>query len=119
MMTTVRLKDVHPRLPELSLDRLPIFLRFVISDDDPKTLDALNEVEDYPRNGEVLIPARMDGEVGRMHVCRRGPGQRCEWKQWAEYKPVECPLTQEQLADYGQWCAWVDFEVAKEKEKRS
>ena len=116
-MTRVTLKDAGPTLPPLNIGRVPIYLRFTITNDDPKTLDCLNEEDDQAFKGEVIIPAKMDGRVGAMHVDGTRNGRRFgEWHKFATYKPIECPLTQEQLADKEAWGQWVDAEVAKEKE---
>ena len=113
MLTRITLEDAGP-IPPLDIGRVPIFLRFVITGSDPATFDCLNETDDYPRKGETIIPARMDGGIGWVHYCRRGPGKKSGREQYATYRPIDCPLTQDQLADREQWAQWVDSQVKKE-----
>ena len=116
-MTDVTLR-IGRNTKTLQLDRMCIFLRFVVKGNDWTTLDALNEVGDKATPGETIIPAKIDGNIGTMHIDRTVDGKHVgEWRQYASYLPVECPLTQEQLADYDQWAAWCDTQSLTESAK--
>jgi hypothetical protein len=112
-MTTVCLSGfIHCRYIEL--DRMCIYLRFTIRGTDGNTLDALNEISDTVEAGEYIIPAKIDGRIGTMHIDGVRDGRRfAEWKTFATYKPIDCPLTQEQLADNEQWAVWCDSQAEK------
>lgn len=65
---TVFLLGFLPKTRGLQLERLATFMRFVVQGTDGQTLDALDEVDDTVRPGETIIPARIDGEIGVVHV---------------------------------------------------
>ena len=101
----------------LRLDRMCVYLRFVVTGSNWSTLDALNEVGDKAEPGETIIPAKIDGQIGTMFIDGMRDGKRFgERRQFASYIPVECPLTQKQLADNNQWAAWCDSQAKKEHE---
>jgi hypothetical protein len=89
----------------LNLSRIPVYLRFVVQGDDWGTLDALDLLEDHAAPGETIIAAKWQSE-SRGLACSRGKGGGCRPFSTTIYEPVECPLSQEQLADNAQWTQW-------------
>ena len=112
-MTNATLQLGTSRGP-LNLDRTPIYLRFVVTGGDFNTLDALDQLDDHARKGETIIPAKMDGGVGWIHLCCSRNGRRYgERRQFCDYRPVECELTQEQLANNEDWTKWCMAQAGK------
>jgi hypothetical protein len=116
MTVLVTLRGVFVNPLTVHLERTPIYLRFVYRDDEPGKLDALDQLDDQAQPGETIIAAKMDGGPGWIHVDGTRAGRRYgETRHFADYLPLRCQLTQEQLADNEQWGQWVDAEVAKVK----
>lgn len=85
----------------LALRRAPLLLRVVR--DQAGEFDALDQLEDEPREGEAITVYRRIGEAARVHLkMRKGSG----WYQLAEYRvlPVQ-PLDQVARRREG-WQAW-------------
>jgi hypothetical protein len=115
---TVSLVGFGLKTRPLQLSRLATYLRFVIQGTDGQTLDALDQVDDKVEPGETIIPAKIDGDIGVVHVDGTRDAKRFgEWRQYANYRVVPCELTQEQLADFGQWSDWCYKQAGMTKEK--
>lgn len=106
--TLVRLRYAG-RGRSIRLARVPLFLRFVLTGTDWATLDALDQLDDQVRPGEHVIPARRVDRQ-RIHIDKRTLDGRhvAEWHDTAEYEPVDCCLTQAQLADATAWREWCE-----------
>lgn len=89
----------------LSLYRTPKYLRFVMAGADWDTLDALDQLDDTPREGEQVMAAAL-GKRGSVHVCRRGKGQKSSWHRTATYHLLPEQPSQEVLRNTAQWQAW-------------
>ncbi len=111
MSTIVHLKLGSLRGP-LSLERAPKYLRFVLQGSKWETLDALDQPDDAPADGEKCYAA-IQVDSSNVHVDGYRNGKRFgEWHKTATYKLVEDQPTQEQMADYEQWKAWCMDQMA-------
>jgi hypothetical protein len=112
--TQVSLKLGTLRGP-LTLKRVPRFLRFVVTGTDWTTLDALDQLDDTPREGEHVIAAEKRDESS-VHLDGYKNGRRCGWwERTATYEPVPDPPPQDVLRDTAKWQAWCVERLAKEK----
>lgn len=99
----------------LTLRRVPKYLRLVVRGSDWATLDALDQLDDAPREGEYVIAARKRDESS-VHLDGYKDGRRCGWwVRTATYEPVADSPPQDVLRDTEQWRAWCVAEQAKEK----
>lgn len=90
----------------LSLRRCPKYLRFVITGTDWKTLDALDQLDDEPRDGEYLIAAVKSSE-GSVHLDGTRNGRRFgEWHRTATYETMPDQPSQETMRDRAEWQKW-------------
>lgn len=99
----------------LHLERAPIYLQFVVVGDDWDTLDALDQPEDRPRDGERIIAAKR-GPIGTVHLDRTVNGRRVgEWLSHATYKIIDPQPADDILRDLEAWRAWAtaDYERTK------
>jgi hypothetical protein len=97
----------------MNLRRAPVFLRVVEVIEQMGTFDALDQLEDEPREGERVHVYRMlAGTRGSAFVCGRGSGAsgHYEWGIYAHLADVDG----EQLRDTAAWRAWVEAQVAAE-----
>lgn len=115
-LTTVTLSAAVARgtgFRALSLKRVPRFLRFVFHPK-AKTWDALDQLDDEPREGETVFAARL-ADSGSMHVDGYRNGKRFgEWYKTATYELVEPQPDQSTLRDRGAWQKWATEQNAKE-----
>lgn len=87
----------------LSLERAPLYLRFVIRGSDWKTLDALDQPDDSPRDGEAIYAA-VKVDVSRVHIDRVCNGRRVgEWRTMAVYELLPDQPPQSVMADWSRW----------------
>lgn len=105
---TVYLKIGRLRGP-LVLRRTPKYLRFVITGSDWKTLDALDMLDDAPRDGETVIAAvKVDESSVHYDYTEKATGRRRgTWERTATYKAVTDRPSRETLRDTTMWQAWV------------
>lgn len=92
----------------LDLKRAPKYLRVAI--DAKGEVDALDQLDDTPRDDETLHAYRMVGQPTRYHVCR-SPRKLSGWHNQAEYEMVDEQPQDEVLRDtqrWQQWAAWHD-----------
>jgi len=95
----------------LALRRAPIFLRVVI--DTGGKVDALDQLDDTPKQSESIHVYHRQGSTGVVFACRRfyrPPSQRspgCICSQVAEYRLHEHQPTDDIARDAHHWRAWV------------
>jgi hypothetical protein len=100
--------------PTLHLKRTPLYLRFVYSGRDCKTLDALDQLDDEAKDSEDIIVARCVRH-GNVHVDRTVNGRRVgEWFTQAEYEPIEPQPQRNDVALKDDWAKWVAAYHAKQ-----
>lgn len=99
----------------LELRRAPTFLRVVR---DPtyasaackrgrSEWDALDQLDDAPRPGEVLLAYRKVGDEGSMHLLGTRNGRRFgRWIVRATYRLCEAQPDDSVMRDTGRWRAW-------------
>jgi len=73
----VRFLDGPSKATQLELERTPIYLRVVI--DSKGAVDALDQLDDVAQDDERIYVYKA---ANRVHVCRRGKGQRSGWEEW-------------------------------------
>lgn len=106
MNTIVHLKLGTLRGP-LSLERAPKYLRFVMQGSKWDTLDALDQPDDAPREGEKCYAA-LQIDSSNVHFDGYRNGKRFgEWRKTATYKLCDDQPAQEVMADWEQWKSWV------------
>lgn len=114
MSTIVHLKLGTLRGP-FSLERAPRFLRFVMVGSKWETLDALDQPDDAPNDGEKCYAAEQS-DSSNVHVDGYRNGKRFgEWCKTATYKLVQDQPAQEVMLDYEQWKAWCMARIENEK----
>lgn len=92
----------------LSLRRAPIMLR-VVRNRISKQWDALDQLEDEPKQTEDVYLYMMHGEATRMHLCIRGKNKAAGgWYAMAEYKFVMMQPDESHLRTAAAWDAWCD-----------
>lgn len=112
--TIVHLKLGSLRGP-LSLERAPLYLRFVLKGSDWKTLDALDLPEDEVADGETCYAA-IQVDSSNVHVDGYRNGKRFgEWHKTAMYKLVQDQPSQELMGDYEQWKVWCVAQIEASK----
>lgn len=86
----------------LNLQRTPVFLRVVI---DPKgmTVDALDQLDDTPKENEALYAYKLAGTPGRTFFCSREKG--CQVENSADYELCAQP-PDDVMRDNDKWAAW-------------
>jgi hypothetical protein len=98
-----------PGTPGLLLARDPRYLRFTMKGNDPKTLDALDQLDDTPEPGERVFAAAR-GESFSAHVLRgskpKGGGPRGSWERYVSYKVLEVQPPEDVLRDTAKWREW-------------
>lgn len=96
----------------LNLGRAPIFLRVVQVVEQMGGFDALDQLEDEPRDGEIVhVYRKLPGSHGSAHICGRGSGHvGCGYYEWGIYRHM-ADVDGELLRDTGRWRAWVDEQV--------
>lgn len=98
----------------LGLSRAPLFLRVVI--DQAGKVDALDQLEDRPRAGEMVYVYRRTGDVTHVHLQMAGPGgrgRRCRWELFAQYQIHEHQPSEATLRDQHRWQEWAQTEAAR------
>lgn len=85
---------------ELALQRAPLFLRVVVAG---RKIDALDQLDDAPRDDEHVYVYRCLWSTPPVHVCSRGRG--CSVTVSASYEWLE-DVDGEQLRDTEAWRAW-------------
>lgn len=112
MTTTTFLKLGSLRGP-LNLERAPRFLRFVMQGSKWDTLDALDQPDDAPRDGEKCYAAEQVDSTN-VHFSGYRNGKRFgEWRKTATYKLVEDQPAQEVMRDWEQWKVWCEEQMAR------
>ncbi len=106
--------DVKLNLPGfanggLSLERAPMFLRFVRG---PRGFDALDQLDDEPQPWEAIVAAKRDS-IGQVHVygrhrCGRSFGR---WLTVAEYTPCAEQPSEEIMRSTMKWRRWVELQI--------
>jgi len=93
--------------PSLPLDRnpLPLYLRFVMVGSCWETLDALDQLDDTPKDSEYVVVALRRGDIGRMHVY--GNKKLTGWYNTITYDLIQPQPEQDTLRDTEHWRAWV------------
>lgn len=100
----------------LSLARTPKYMRFVMVGSDWKTLDALDQLDDEPKEGEYLI-AGVIAEQSTVHIDGVRDGRRFgEWRRCVTYAMVAEQPSQDVMRDRAQWQAWCVEQQVKAKE---
>ena len=99
--------------PSLTLERAPLFLRFVCHQ--LRAVDALDQLDDEPRAGEELVAARLERRE-RIHVLYSVGRQRGRWLRTAHYRAVQQQPPEHVLRDTAAWRAWCLAEQARERE---
>lgn len=111
-LVTLLHKGVHPAI---ELKRTPLYLRFVVTGGDWRTLDGLDQPEDAPLSTEQVLAARRMF-TGTVHVEMVEKGRRVgKWIPSAVYHPTDPQPAEAVLRDTAQWQAWVLAEVAMAK----
>lgn len=104
ILVTLRAGGV-PVGPSLHLQRDPALLRFV-SSRFPDSLDALDQLDDTPKDGETVYTARLV-KRGRVHLhCARGSKLPSGWYQTAEYELIDPQPEQAVMRDRDSWEKW-------------
>jgi hypothetical protein len=99
--------------PAIELKRAPLYLRFVTTGDDWKTLDALDMPEDVAKPGETMVAAKCVNR-NRMHLDGRDKRKRiAEWIATADYQYLDPQPKQETMRDARKWNAWCAVEHEK------
>lgn len=89
----------------ISLSRAPYFLRVVI--DAAGNVDALDQLADTVRPGEVACVYYKTEDLGSAIYCSRGKGGKgCRHEEFATYKAFEEQPPQDLLSDNARWCEW-------------
>jgi hypothetical protein len=90
----------------LVLARTPRYLRFVITGNDWKTLDALDQLDDQPEAGEAVFAAILKG-FGHVHFDGVRNGKRYgELHRTTTYQLVDQQPPPEVLRDTTAWQNW-------------
>ncbi len=97
------------------IDRVPVYLRFVMVGSDWQTLDALDQPDDEKTPAETVIAAKRISK-DRMHVDGVLHGRRfSEWIETAVYEFINPQPSAEIRNDRARWCEWAAAEFQKEK----
>lgn len=113
MTTTTHLKLGTLRGP-LNLERTPRFLRFVMQGSKFDTLDALDQPDDTPREGETIYAAEQV-DSSSVHVSGWKDGKRWgRWEKTAVYELTKEQPSQEIMANWKQWGQWCEERLASE-----
>jgi hypothetical protein len=89
----------HP----LELHRVPLYLRVTITA--AGEVDALDQLDDVPRDNESLHAYVLSGTPTRVHLCRR-PRSRSGWYHIAAYKLADEQPSDAVMRDTAAWQAW-------------
>lgn len=100
----------------ITLERTPLFLRFVVVGEDPTSLDALDQPADVPESHEQVFAARWV-KRSRYHIDRvvKGRGRVGEWRTAVTYELLDPQPPVEVLRDTERWQEWATEEYKKEK----
>lgn len=110
----IRFKNGPAAAKTLRLHRAPLFLRVVIAQDG--TVDALDNLDNEPRDDEAIHVYRRDGEPGTVHIDGTRNGRRfSEWLITAEYRLHREQPTDETARNNVKWTAWAQEQYSKEK----
>lgn len=94
------------------LRRAPMYLRVVEVVEQMGKFDALDQLDDEPREGErVHVYRIVPGSFGCVYVCARGRGALGGRYESGIYRYVP-DVDGEQLRETAAWRAWVDAQVA-------
>lgn len=99
--------------PPLLLARTPKYLRFVRSL--AKTWDALDQLDDEPKDEETIIVGVLDGYTS-LHIDRVDPKTRRrvgEWVKMLTYKLPPAQPPEDVVRDTAKWRAWCEEQIAK------
>lgn len=100
--TIVQLRVGVSRKP-LRLARAPLYLRFVMRGGDWNTLDALDQPDDAPQDGETVYAA-IQVDVGSVHIDGKRNGRRfAKWMKHATYELLPSQPSQEVMMDWSRW----------------
>ena len=100
----------------LELKRMPLFLRVCIAADG--TVDALDQLDDEPRVGEVLYAYRREGEIHTIHIdyVDSKTRRRCgRWIRSANYRLCPAQPDDGAMRDRVRWQEWCQLAYKKEK----
>lgn len=98
----IELMDGPAKGTLLSLARAPRFLRVVV--DTAGKVDAMDQVDDEPKDGETIHVYRREGEVTSGFACTRGKG--CRPLLGAAYRLVDPQPEGDELAALRQTSRW-------------
>ncbi len=99
---------------ELLLQRIPKFLRFTASQNEPQDgfhetkWDALDQLDDQPKPDETIIVGVLSNQ-SRVHIDRVDKKTRRrigEWINMVEYHVHPTPPPEDVLRDTAKWQAW-------------
>ena len=106
-MSTIVYLDTGGGRVSLTLKRAPKYLRFVMRGTDYATLDALDQWDDQPRDGETVYAAVIAYSSDVHLSCRDKDGRRYGRREkTATYELVPEQPDQETLRDTARWQAW-------------
>lgn len=90
----------------LMFHRGPVYLRVVQG---PDGFDVLDQLDDTPREDELVWVYRMLGDSRHAHLLYRGRGEvRSGWYEFSDYEHVEVDdETRERIRDTQEWRNWV------------
>lgn len=86
----------------LTLRRAPFFLRVVVKSGE---VDALDQLDDTVRAGEVVFVYQLTGPPGRAFIDGKGGGRCC---MTANYRLIDGQPGQNVLNDSEKWPQWVE-----------
>lgn len=104
----VRFQNGPARQKVLALKRAPIFLRVVV-DRETGGIDALDQLDDMPRQTEDIHVYRRVGEAGNAIACSRAKG--CRHMAVADYE-LYLRNPPDEVRDIENWEKWCDKEWA-------
>lgn len=106
--------DLYPGTA-LMIRRAPPLLRFVVTGDDSRTLDALDQLDDTPKPGERVIVARREKEATPCHMKFGGKAKgNSGWYLMVKYTSVADPPPDAVVRDTERWRDW-----CRERAKRA
>lgn len=100
----------------LFLKRAPVYLRAVMAHDDGQSVewDALDQLDDTPKDSEGVVAYKRVGSVGWVHIDRSNP-RRGEWYRIGEYKLCAEQPAEEDMRDTARWRAWCVAQQGRDK----
>ena len=114
----VRFLDGPAAGKSLTIKRTPKLLRVVaLGGFGPDAvIDALDQLDDSPRDGEAIVAYRLSGEVGTLHVDYRDKSnrRRGDWWATADYRVIGEQPPEATLRDRDAWREWCLEAIAKE-----